>query len=34
MVYIVLGDALWRNAVSPILSTSESIIHTSAELTQ
>jgi type VI secretion system protein ImpK len=32
--YIVLSDALWRDAVSPILSTSESIIHTSAELTQ
>jgi type VI secretion system protein ImpK len=30
--YIVLSDVLWRDAVSPILSTSESIIHTSAEL--
>ena len=33
-VYIVASDALWRAAVSPILSTSESIIHTSAEPTQ
>lgn len=32
--YILLSDALWRGAVSPILSTSESIIHTSAQLTR
>jgi len=32
--YILLSDVLWRDAVSPILSTAESIIHTSAELTQ
>jgi type VI secretion system protein ImpK len=32
--YIVLSDALWRSAVSPILATSDSIIHTSAALTQ
>jgi hypothetical protein len=33
-VYIVLSDALWREAVSPILATAQSIIRTSAELTQ
>jgi type VI secretion system protein ImpK len=33
-VYIVLSDALWREAASPILATAESIIRTSAALTQ
>jgi type VI secretion system protein ImpK len=32
--YIVLSDALWRSAVSPILATSDSIIRTSAALSQ
>jgi type VI secretion system protein ImpK len=32
--YIVLSDALWRSAVSQILTLSDNIIHTSAELTQ
>jgi type VI secretion system protein ImpK len=32
--YIVLSDQLWRGAVSPILATSERIIHTSAGLPQ
>jgi hypothetical protein len=32
--YLVLSDTLWRSAVSEILATSESIIQTSAELSQ
>jgi type VI secretion system protein ImpK len=32
--YIVLSDAMWRSAVSPILTMSNNIIRTSAELTQ
>jgi hypothetical protein len=32
--YIALSDALWRQAASPLLATSERIIRTSAEATQ
>jgi type VI secretion system protein ImpK len=33
-VYVVLSDALWRDAASPVLAIAEGIIHTSSELTQ
>jgi type VI secretion system protein ImpK len=34
LAYIALSDALWRDAASPILATSERIIRTNAELPQ
>jgi type VI secretion system protein ImpK len=33
-LYIVVSDALWRGAVSPIVALADSIIRTSAQLTQ